>query len=71
MRVSAALTASLAVLASSMAQTMHVVSVGGNSLGLKFKPETLVALPGDLVQFQFWPKNVRSAAPELRLNVHC
>lgn len=42
------------------AQTMHIVSVGGGDL--RFQPETLQALPGDLIQFQFWPRNVRSNA---------
>ena len=52
---------SLALLAGCAAQKMHVVSVGGTTLGLKFQPETLEALPGDMIQFQFWPKNVSIA----------
>ncbi|KAF2750041.1 Cupredoxin [Sporormia fimetaria CBS 119925] len=35
----------------------HVVQVGGPNGTLLFYPENLVAQPGDLVQFQFNPKN--------------
>jgi len=37
------------------AQTMHIVSVGKNGL-LEFCPDQITANPGDLVQFQFYPK---------------
>jgi plastocyanin len=37
------------------AQVMHVVSVGQNGQ-LAFCPEQITANPGDLVQFQFYPK---------------
>lgn len=38
-------------------QTVIVVAVGrlGDDLALKFSPEEVVAKPGDLVQFQFYP----------------
>ncbi|CAI9630372.1 hypothetical protein GT037_006217 [Alternaria burnsii] len=35
----------------------HVVQVGGPNGSLTFSPSNVVAQPGDLVQFQFHPKN--------------
>ncbi|KAF1947538.1 Cupredoxin [Clathrospora elynae] len=35
----------------------HVVQVGGSNGSLTFLPNNVVAQPGDLVQFQFHPKN--------------
>lgn len=34
----------------------HVVQVGGPNGSLVFSPENVIAAPGDLIQFQFWPK---------------
>ncbi|RPA97272.1 hypothetical protein L873DRAFT_1691497 [Choiromyces venosus 120613-1] len=35
----------------------HVVQVGDAAGALKFYPEVVTAVPGDLVQFQFYPRN--------------
>jgi plastocyanin len=37
------------------ATVMHIVSVGKNG-ALEFCPDEIIANPGDLVQFQFYPK---------------
>jgi len=39
------------------AQTVHVVTVGGSNGTLDFLPNNIKANPGDMVQFQFNPKN--------------
>lgn len=39
------------------AQKVHVVNVGSKDGSLKFYPEQLEAAVGELVQFQFYPKN--------------
>jgi plastocyanin len=36
---------------------VHVVQVGGSNATLRFIPDTVYALPGEVVQFQFNPKN--------------
>ncbi|KAF1811735.1 Cupredoxin [Eremomyces bilateralis CBS 781.70] len=36
---------------------VHVVQAGGANGELTFSPNEIKANPGDLVQFQFWPKN--------------
>lgn len=49
--------ASVALAASSSSDvTVHVVEVGANST-LTFSPDELTVTPGDMVQFQFYPKN--------------
>lgn len=37
--------------------TTHIVQVGGPNGSLTFLPNNVKAAPGDLVQFQFYPKN--------------
>jgi hypothetical protein len=38
------------------ALTVHLVAVGDNNGSLKYFPDTVHAMPGDVVQFQFHPK---------------
>lgn len=60
-------TISLFVLALSqtVVATTHVVSVGED--GLVFAPDTVDAAIGDLVQFQFYPKNHSKSTPSRHL----
>jgi len=46
----------LALTSAASATVMHVVSVGKDG-NLAFCPDSIQAVPGDLVQFQFYPKN--------------
>ncbi|ETN46859.1 uncharacterized protein HMPREF1541_01048 [Cyphellophora europaea CBS 101466] len=39
------------------ALNVHLVAVGDNNGSLKYFPDTVHAMPGDVVQFQFHPKN--------------
>lgn len=45
------------------ALTVHLVSVGDNNGSLKYFPDTVHAMPGDVVQFQFHPKVCSLASP--------
>lgn len=38
------------------ALNVHLVAVGDNNGSLKYFPDTVHAMPGDIVQFQFHPK---------------
>ncbi|KAF8419305.1 Cupredoxin [Tirmania nivea] len=49
--------AALAGLVSAESAKVHVVQVGGKNGELKFYPEELNAAVGDMVQFQFYPRN--------------
>ena len=51
----AIVSALLALSSVAQAAVMHVVSVGKDGQ-LAFCPDQIIAQPGDLVQFQFYPK---------------
>ena len=43
--------------------TVHLVAVGDNNGSLKYFPDTVHAMPGDVVQFQFHPKVSKRNGP--------
>jgi hypothetical protein len=42
--------------------TVHLVAVGDNNGSLKYFPDTVHAMPGDVVQFQFHPKVCKNSS---------
>lgn len=45
---------------------VHVVEVGKNG-SLTFSPDNLKVNPGEMVQFQFWPKVINSCPSNLTI----